>query len=135
MLGFPGETDEDFEQAVSLMKEVKYNSAFMYYYNPREGTPAAKFANQIPVDIKKERLQKIIDMQLVITTEVLEKRVGKTVEVLVDIISRDNKNELLGKTAQNERVAFEAPQSLIGKFVKVHLDSLSGNTFRGTLVQ
>lgn len=135
MLGFPGETEEDFEQAVSLMEEVKYNSAFMYYYNPREGTPAAGYENQIPVDIKKERLQKIIDMQLVITTQVLEKRVGKTVKVLADIISRDNKDELLGKTAQNERVAFVAPQSLIGKFVTVRLDSLNGNTFKGTLVQ
>ncbi|MBQ5400540.1 MAG: tRNA (N6-isopentenyl adenosine(37)-C2)-methylthiotransferase MiaB [Treponema sp.] len=134
MLGFPGETEEDFEEAVSLMREVKYNSAFMYYFNPREGTPAARYENQIPLEIKKERLQKIIDMQLGITTEVLEKRVGLTVEVLADIVSRDSKNELLGKTAQNERVAFLAPQSLIGKFVRVRLDSLSGNTFRGTLV-
>lgn len=135
MLGFPGETDEDFEQAVSLMKEVKYNSAFMYYYNPREGTPAATFENQIPVELKKERLQKIIDMQLEITTQVLEKRVGRTVKVLADIISRDSKDEILGKTAQNERVAFKAPQSVIGKFVTVHLDSLNGNTFKGTMVQ
>ena len=134
MLGFPGETDEDFEEAVSLMKEVRYNSAFMYYFNPREGTPAAKFEGQIPMEVKKARLQKIIDLQLGITSEVLEKRVGKTVEVLVDIISRDNKNEMLGKTSQNERVAFAAPQSLIGKFVKVRLESLSGNTFRGVLV-
>ncbi|MBQ2528854.1 MAG: tRNA (N6-isopentenyl adenosine(37)-C2)-methylthiotransferase MiaB [Treponema sp.] len=134
MLGFPGESEGDFEEAVSLMKEVRYNAAFMYYYNPREGTPAAKFKDQVPMEVKKERLQKIIDMQLAISSEVLEKRVGMTVEVLADIISRDNRNELLGKTSQNERVAFEAPQSLIGKFVKVRLDELSGNTFRGTLV-
>ena len=77
------------------MKEVRYNAAFMYYYNPREGTPAAKFKDQVPMEVKKERLQKIIDMQLAISSEVLEKRVGMTVEVLADIISRDNRNELL----------------------------------------
>ena len=135
MLGFPGETDEDFDEVVSLMKTVKYESAFMYYYNPREGTPAAKFKDQIPVDLKKERLQRIIDMQLEITNEVMSARVGKTIKVLADIISRDNKEELLGKTEQNERVAFKAPPSLIGHFVTVHLDSLNGNTFKGTLIK
>jgi tRNA-2-methylthio-N6-dimethylallyladenosine synthase len=135
MLGFPGETEEDFDEVVSLMKTVKYESAFMYYYNPREGTPAAKFKDQIPVDLKKERLQRIIDMQLEITNEVMSARVGKTIKVLADIISRDNKEELLGKTEQNERVAFKAPPSLIGHFVTVHLDSLNGNTFKGTLIK
>lgn len=133
MLGFPGETDEDVEEAVSLMKTVRYESAFMYYYNPREGTPAASMANQISMDEKKKRLQKIIDMQLVITQEEMEKRVGKTIKVLAESVSRDNKDELLGKTEQDERVAFKAARSVIGKFVKVHLDSLNGNTFKGTV--
>ena len=134
MLGFPGETDEDFEQVVSLMREVQYESAFMYYYNPREGTPAAKMDCQIDMEVKKERLQKIIDMQLEITKNVMLRRIGQTVKVLADIISRDNKEEILGKTAQNERIAFKGSSSLIGKFVSVHIDSLNGNTFKGTLV-
>ena len=70
----------------------------MYYYNPREGTPAAKMQNQIPLEVKKERLQKIIDIQLGITRKVMENQVGKNIKVLADIISRDNANELLGKT-------------------------------------
>ena len=90
--------------------------------------------NQIPVEVKKERLQKVIDRQLVIQNEVLKKRVGKTVKVLADIISRDNKKELRGKTEQNERIAFEGKPSLIGTFVNVKIDSLNGNTFRGTIV-
>ena len=134
MLGFPGESDEQFEEVLTLMKEVRYASAFMYYYNPREGTPAAKMENQIPLETKKERLQKVIDTQLAIQEEVLKARVGKTVTVLADIVSRDNKNELLGKTEQNERVAFAGKVSLIGTFVQVHLDSLNGNTFKGSLV-
>ena len=135
MLGFPGESEEDFKEAYSLMKEVRYESAFMYYFNPREGTPAAKMDGQIDLETKKERLQKIIDLQLKITTEVMQERVGKTITVLADIISRDDKTELLGKTEQNERVAFKGKPSLIGHFVKVHLDSLNGNTFRGTLIE
>lgn len=135
MLGFPGESEEDFKEAYSLMKEVRYESAFMYYFNPREGTPAAKMDGQIDLETKKDRLQKIIDLQLKITTEVMQERVGKTITVLADIISRDDKTELLGKTEQNERVAFKGKPSLIGHFVKVHLDSLNGNTFRGTLIE
>ncbi|MBR0126031.1 MAG: radical SAM protein [Treponema sp.] len=135
MLGFPGESEEDFEEAYSLMKEVRYESAFMYYFNPREGTPAAKMDGQIDLETKKERLQKIIDLQLKITTDVMQERIGKTITVLADIISRDDKTELLGKTEQNERVAFKGKPSRIGHFVKVHLDSLNGNTFRGTLIE
>ena len=117
------------------MKQVEYESAFMYYYNPREGTPAAKFENQIPLEIKKERLQKVIDLQLSLTNKVMSGRVGRKVKVLADIVSRDNKSELLGKTSNNERVAFEADPNLIGTFVEVYIDSLNGNTFRGKLIK
>ena len=134
MIGFPGETDEDFEEVLSLMRTVKFESAFMYYYNVREGTPAAEFPDQIPLELKKERLQKVIDLQLEITGEQMAKRVGSTIKVLADIVSRDDKTELLGKTEQNQRVAFKSSPSIIGKFVNVHLDSLNGNTFKGTLV-
>lgn len=135
MLGFPGETEEDFEQAVSLMRQVEFESAFMYYYNPREGTPAARMKDQVPLEVKKERLQKVIDLQLGITRKVMQSQTGKKFRVLADIVSRDNARELLGKTEQNERVAFEAPVSLIGKFVEVRIDSLNGNTFKGSLVR
>ena len=135
MVGFPGETDEQFRDVLSLMEEVKFESSFMYYYNPREGTPAAKYPDQIPLEVKKARLQKVIDLQLKHTEQVMKSRVGQTVEVLADIVSRDDEKELLGKTSQNERVAFKADKSLIGTFVTVRLDSLSGNTFRGTMIQ
>lgn len=134
MIGFPGETEQDFEDVLSIMKEIMYENAFMYYYNPREGTPAAMRTDQIDIELKKERLQKVIDLQLEITRTQMEKRVGQQMTVLCESVSRDNKDELLGKTPQDERVAFTAPESLIGKFVQVKLDSLSGNTFRGTIV-
>jgi tRNA-2-methylthio-N6-dimethylallyladenosine synthase len=134
MVGFPGETEEQFNEILTLMEEVKFESAFMYFYNPREGTPAASFPNQIPVELKKQRLQKVIDLQLKHTQEVMTKRVGSTLTVLADIVSKNDDTELLGKTEQNERVAFKADKKLIGSFVRVHLDSLNGNTFKGTLV-
>ena len=133
MLGFPGETDEDFEETLDLMRTVRYENAFMYYYNPREGTPAAKMQNQIPLEVKKERLQKIIDMQLKITAEEMQKRVGSTVKALVESVSRDDEAELLAKTERDERVAFKAEKSLIGKFVELRLTELSGQTFKGAL--
>ncbi|MBM7022032.1 tRNA (N6-isopentenyl adenosine(37)-C2)-methylthiotransferase MiaB [Treponema sp. Marseille-Q4523] len=133
MLGFPGETDEDFEETLDLMKTVRYENAFMYYYNPREGTPAAKMPNQIPLEVKKARLQKIIDMQLKITAEEMQKRVGSTVKALVESVSRDDEAELLAKTERDERVAFKAEKSLIGKFVELRLTELSGQTFKGQL--
>lgn len=134
MIGFPGETEEDFEDAYSLMKEVQYEDAFMYYYNPREGTPAAKWPDQIPLDTKKERLQKIIDLQLTITQAEMEKEVGKTITVLADKTTLENPNELLGKTERDERVAFAADKKLIGSFVRVRITSLNGHTFKGELV-
>lgn len=134
MVGFPGETEEQFKDILSLMEEVKFESAFMYFYNPREGTPAAKYENQIPVEEKKARLQKVIDLQSKHTTEVMSKRIGETIEVLCDIVSRHDESELLGKTEQNERVAFKADKKLIGTFVKVKITGLNGNTFKGELL-
>ena len=134
MVGFPGETEEQFKDILSLMEEVKFESSFMYFYNPREGTPAAKYENQIPVEEKKARLQKVIDLQSKHTTEVMSKRIGEEIEVLCDIVSRHDETELLGKTEQNERVAFKKKKKLIGTFVKVKLVALNGNTFKGELL-
>ena len=133
MLGFPGETDEDFEEAVSLLQEVKYEAAFMYYYNPREGTKACTMPDQIPMEVKKNRLAKVIDIQLAINRAEMSKRVGTTTKVLVECVSKDNENELLGRTEQDEHVVFAADKSLIGSFVDVKLLELTGNTFKGTL--
>lgn len=135
MVGFPGETEEQFEDVLTLMNELKFESAFMYFYNPREGTPAAKFPDQIDLKVKKQRLAKVIELQEKITKEVMRKRIGQTIEVLADIVSRNNENELLGKTEQNERIAFTGDKKLIGTFVKVKITDLNGNTFRGTMIE
>lgn len=134
MMGFPTETEEDVELTLDLMNKVKFETACMYYYNPREGTPAAKM-EQIPEEIRKARLQRVIDLQLIHTDEQMKKRIGQTVKVLVEGVTRDNKDELLGKTAQDEKVSFKADKSLIGRFIYVKIDSLNGHTFRGSIVE
>ncbi|MCQ2583477.1 MAG: tRNA (N6-isopentenyl adenosine(37)-C2)-methylthiotransferase MiaB [Treponema sp.] len=134
MMGFPGETEEDVELTLDLMNQVQYESAMMYFYNPREGTPAAKM-EQLPEQVRKDRLQRVIDLQLQHTQQQMKKRVGKTVKVLVESVSRDSSEELLGQTEQHEKVAFKADKKIIGSFVKVHLVSLNGNTFKGEIVE
>ncbi|MBR1638420.1 MAG: tRNA (N6-isopentenyl adenosine(37)-C2)-methylthiotransferase MiaB [Treponema sp.] len=133
MMGFPTEKEEDVELTLDLMRQVKYESAMMYYYNPRSGTPAAKM-EQLPVEVRKERLQRVIDLQLEHTQQQMSRRVGKTVTVLVEGVSRDNRDELLGQIEQHEKIAFKADKKLIGSFVNVKIEELSGNTYRGVLV-
>ncbi len=133
MMGFPGETEEDVQQTLDLMKQVKYESAMMYYYNPREGTPAAKM-EQLPEEVRKERLQRVIDLQLEHTQERMSERVGTTTLVLAEGVSRDSADELLGQTEQHEKVAFKADRKLIGSFVNVKIIQLNGNTFKGELI-
>jgi tRNA-2-methylthio-N6-dimethylallyladenosine synthase len=133
-MGFPGETEEDVELTLDLMNQVKYESAMMYYYNPRSGTPAAKM-QQLPEEVRKARLQKVIDLQLEHTHFQMNKRIGQVQKVLVEGVSRDSQDELLGQTEQHEKVAFRAPKNLIGTFVKIKITELSGNTFRGELVK
>ena len=134
LIGFPGETEDEFEETVSLMKEINYLAAYMYYYNPREGTPACSYENQIPMEDKKRRLAKIIDIQQEITKTEMKKQLGKTVKVLVENVSRDDESEMLGRTSRDERVVFKADKSLIGSFVEVKLESLNGNTFKGCVI-
>ncbi len=134
LLGFPGETEEDYQQTLDLIEKVQYEMAYMYYYNPREGTPACKFEDQVDIEVKKERLAHVIEMQRGITRKLYEKRLGQTVKVLVETVSKDSDDEMLGRTEEDAHVVFKANKDLIGKFVNVTLEQLHGNTFRGTMV-
>jgi len=130
LVGFPGETEEDFEETLDLMRRVRWTQAFMYHFNPREGTPAASMAAKVPDKVKKARLAKVIELQQSITAEELTSRVGAVEEVLVEDLSRKRKTEVLARTARDEMVVFPGDSRLLGSFVKVRLLSLSGNTFK-----
>jgi tRNA-2-methylthio-N6-dimethylallyladenosine synthase len=135
LIGFPGETEEDVADTLELIERVRYEVAFMYHYNPREGTKAFDLPNRIPEDIKKERLDRVIKLQHAVSAALMRERVGKTVTVLVESTSRNDPDELFGHTELGEMVVFSGKldKSLIGHFVEAELSSLRGRTFRAKM--
>ncbi|MBL8966656.1 MAG: tRNA (N6-isopentenyl adenosine(37)-C2)-methylthiotransferase MiaB [Spirochaetaceae bacterium] len=131
IVGFPGESEEDLEATLDLMRGVEYSYAYMYHFNPREGTPAASMEGRVPEKVKKERLARVIALQQETTRRLMEARIGVVEEVLVEGPSRRKKTEVLGRTQRDEMVVFPAPAGRIGDFARVRLLSLSGNTFKG----
>ncbi|MGC9312994.1 MAG: tRNA (N6-isopentenyl adenosine(37)-C2)-methylthiotransferase MiaB [Sediminispirochaetaceae bacterium] len=134
LIGFPGETEADFQDTISLMKEVRFDDAFMYYYNVREGTPAAEFEGQLSKQTKLDRLAAVIENQRAITHEKRLERVGTVERALAESVSRKNAHELLGRTERDQMVVFPGEGKLIGRFFNVRLEQLQGNTFRGTVI-
>lgn len=132
LMGFPGETEEDVKLTLDLMRKIEFDSAFMYHYNPREGTVAYDFTDRIEEKVKLERLQRVIDLQLAITRKKMLSKVGKEAIILLESVSRNNSNELFGHTEANEMAVVEglSDVSLIGQFVKVKIKELKGKTFR-----
>lgn len=121
IVGFPGETEEDFKETLDLMAEVRYDSAFTFIYSTRTGTPAAKFKEQVPMAEKKARLQRLMDLQNDISKEINESYLNKVVEVLVEGTSKTNSDMLTGKTDGNKTVIFPGSDLLIGKIVSVKI--------------
>ena len=130
LVGFPGETDEDLEATLALMREVGFEYSFMYYFNPRQGTAAAEMDGQLPLALRKERLARVIELQRGLTREAMSKRLGTECEVLVESVSRRSGAEVLGRNQQDEMVVLPGAADEKGSFVKVRLAALKGNTFR-----
>jgi tRNA-2-methylthio-N6-dimethylallyladenosine synthase len=131
LIGFPGETDRDFQETLTLMKEIEFDDAFMYRYSVREGTKAAEMEDNVPEKLKLERLAEVIELQQQIGLKKKEKKIGKNVTILVENKAKKGHNELLGRTEQDEMVVFPGDLSEIGTFVRMTLESLQGNTFKG----
>lgn len=129
LVGFPGETEDDVVQTIDLMRETRYAYAFMYYYNPREGTPAAKYADQIPAAEKKARLARIIAVQKQMTRELMLSMTGSEASALVEGVSKRNPREMLARTDQDMMAVFESTPDRIGTFVRLKLTGVKGNTF------
>ena len=130
LVGFPGETEEDFEKTLNLMEEIKFLYSYMYHFNPREGTKAFELPGRICEEVKRERLSRVIALQKKHTSELLKSRIGSTEIVLIEGISRKNADELITRTEKDEMVAVPGPASMIGSFGKLTLSALKGNTFR-----
>lgn len=130
IVGFPGETDEQFENTLRMMEEMRFDGAFMFIYSPRPGTPAADM-EQVPLPVRKERMVRLANLQNRITCEINETYVGRTLEVLIEGQSPKNKNLLQGYSREFKMIHFEGSPERIGrlalvKIVKAHLWGLVG---------
>ncbi len=135
LIGFPGESKEDYRRTLELMEEVRFDDAFTYRYNPREGTRAFELGDDVPDEVKKKRLGEVIELQRNITRERRSRRVGDTVDVLVESVSKKSPKELLGRTESDLMVVFPGSIERVGSFCRVELLRLQGATFRGREVE
>jgi len=133
IVGFPGETEEQFEETMSLVREVEFASAFTFIYSPREGTPAAQMEDNVPLEVKKERLMRLNDLIAELSRKDNEKLRGKTVEVLVEGVSKNNPEYLTGRTRTNKLVHFRGPESLTGQFIDVKITEVQTWLFKGEI--
>lgn len=131
--GFPGETEKDFEETLSLVKEVRYDSAFTFIYSPRVGTKAAAMENQIPEDVKHERLTRLIDLQDEITKDQLSSQIGSVQDVLIEGQSRRQSGYVYGRTGRGMTVNLPGNQNEIGRILPVSITSAGSNTLRGEI--
>ena len=123
IVGFPSETEEDFRDTLDILDKAKFDMVYAFKYSPREGTPAAKMSEQISMDIKEERIARLLKMQDSISYANNEKYIGSVMTVLVDSLSkRKDKNTVNARTYGNKLVHFEGDESMIGKYMQVKID-------------
>ncbi|MDQ6983738.1 MAG: TRAM domain-containing protein, partial [Ghiorsea sp.] len=133
IVGFPGETEEDFELTLDLVRKVGYDSAFSFKYSPRPGTPAAKAEDDVPEDVKDERLQRLLILLRGQSRERMEKQVGKTLDVLIEGKSK-NEGDLRGRTPDFRIVHFKANPRLIGQTMPIKITEAYNMSLRGELI-
>ena len=134
IVGFPGETDEDFQDTMDVVNEVGFENAFMFMYSKRSGTPAATMEEQVDEQVKSERLQQLMRLQNYKAKEESQKYLGKTVKVLVEGPSRKNPEMLTGRTSTHKIVLFKSPGiDLKGKFVNTKIYEAKTWTLYGEL--
>jgi len=119
LVGFPGESDEQFENTLRLVEDIRFDSAFMFAFNAIPGTAAEKMAGQVPPSVKNERLRRLIAVQNRITCEINNSQVGRVYEVLVEGVSPRDPSRLTGLTRQNKTVNFPGGPDLVGRLVRV----------------
>ena len=134
IVGFPGETEEDFQDTMDVVNEVGFENAFMFMYSKRSGTPAATMEEQVDEQVKSERLQQLMRLQNYKAKEESQKYLGKTVKVLVEGPSRKNPEMLTGRTSTHKIVLFKSPGTdLKGKFVNTKIYEAKTWTLYGEL--
>lgn len=135
IVGFPTETDEEFEETYRLMKEIEFSVAFLFEYSPRKGTPAMRWKDDVPEKVKGERLARLQELQNEIYTKQRQEMLGKEVEVLVEKTTDRDPNYLKAQTRCWKRIIFPGDASMIGTFQKVKPHSFTHQTLHGELVE
>jgi tRNA-2-methylthio-N6-dimethylallyladenosine synthase len=130
IVGFPGETDEDFEQTMEVVEEVRYDGAFTFIYSPRRGTEAATLDTQVPHEVKRERMERLVDTVQRLQHERAQRFVGRTMEVLVEGPSRTDASRLRGRTRHNKTVNFTG-LAQPGELAQVEITGATSTTLAG----
>ena len=133
IVGFPGETEEDFRETLDVVRRVRYDSAFTFIYSKRTGTPAAVMEDQIPEDVVKDRFDRLLKEVQTISKEMAERFTGFCQKVLVEEKNSQMEGYVTGRLSNNHVVHFRGPESLIGQIVKVRLDECRGFYYMGSL--
>ncbi|MDU7187768.1 MAG: MiaB/RimO family radical SAM methylthiotransferase, partial [Klebsiella sp.] len=135
IVGYPNETEEQFEETLSLYDDVQFEHAYTYLYSQRDGTPAAKMKDNVPLEVKKERLQRLNKKVGIYSQQAMSQYEGKIVTVLCEGSSKKDENVLAGYTDKNKLVNFKGPRESIGKLVDVKIDEAKQYSLNGTFIQ
>jgi tRNA-2-methylthio-N6-dimethylallyladenosine synthase len=130
IVGFPGETEEDFQETLEVVEQVRYDSAFTFVFSPRRGTEAAEFGEQIPHAVKRERMERLVEAVQRIATERAQRFVGRELDVLVEGPSRTDPDRLRGRTRHNKTVNFTGVAQP-GEFARVEITGATSTTLAG----
>jgi tRNA-2-methylthio-N6-dimethylallyladenosine synthase len=131
IVGFPGETEAEFEETASAVEQIGYDGAFTFVYSPRQGTEAASMADQVPEDVKRERIERLIEVVQRVAGARNQERIGRVEEVLVEGPSRTDASLLRGRTRRNTTVNFASTASA-GALVPVVIEAATSTTLKGT---
>jgi tRNA-2-methylthio-N6-dimethylallyladenosine synthase len=133
IVGFPGETEKDFTDTLSLLERIEFDGAYLFHYSPRPHTPAAKLKDDVPLKEKSRRLQVMLKAQRAINMKQNQSLIGKTFEVLFDSVSAKNKKQQVGRTRDYRRVAVLSESNLRGKFCQVRIVAAANETLLGEI--
>ena len=134
IIGFPGETDQDFEDTMELIETIGYDLSFSFIYSPRPGTPASDLVDDVPMDVKKARLARLQKRITEMAFAISESMVGTKQTVLVDRPARKDQQQISGRTENNRVVNFDGSHDLIGQFVDVEITEALPNSLRGVMI-
>ena len=131
IVGFPGETEADFDETLSLAREVEFDNAYIFKYSPRKDTPAASMPDQVPQEIIEERHARLLQLINSIAAHKYEKHVGGRVEILVEGPSRTNEARFMGRTRSNKIVLFDGSERHRGQLMDVQVTRTGSFTLYG----